>query len=136
MYYPDLFSLRGHTLKLCDVLTIHNMLHIVCSDSLINLYQDDDQVFKDLGVDKYEFCSKCYGHRSLSGEFHYSFPPSREDNFIGLTNVAIALMLLSQEMILREEKMIKIMKEYLESEELLYKEITRKKGLFEKIFGF
>ncbi|MCX6753649.1 MAG: hypothetical protein NTV03_01170 [Candidatus Nomurabacteria bacterium] len=136
MYYPDLSSLRGHTLKPCDVLTIHNMLHIVCCDSLRNLYQDDDQIFKDLGVDKYEFCSKHYAHQSISGEFHYSFPLSKEDNFIGLTNLVIALMELSEEKILQEEKMMQMMKEYLESEDLLYKEVTRKKGLLERIFGF
>lgn len=136
MYYPDLLALRGNILKPCDVLTIHNMLHIVCCDSLRNLYQNDDQVFKDLGVAKYEFCSKHYGHQSLSGEFHFSFPPSKEDNFPALTNLAIALMELSQERILEEERMVNKMKEYLESEELLYKEVTRKKGLFERILGF
>lgn len=136
MYYPDLSSLRGHTLKPYDVLTIHNMIHVVCCDSLKNLYQDDDQVFKELGVDKYEFCSKHYGHQSLSGKYHFSFPLSKEDNFIGLTNVAIALMELSEEMALHEEKMMQIMKEYIESEELLYKEVTRKKGFLERILGF
>jgi len=100
------------------------------------LYQNDDQVFKDLGVDKYEFCSKYYGHQSIQGEFHFSFPPSIEDNFIGLTNVVIALMELSEEMALHEEKIVQMMEEYLKSEEIFYKEVTRKKGFLERILGF
>jgi hypothetical protein len=112
------------------------MIHVVCCDSLKNLYQDDDQVFKELGVDKYEFCSKHYGHQSFPGEFHFSFPPSKEDNFIGLTNVVIALMELSQQMALHEETMMNMMKEYLKDEELLYKERIRKKGFLERILGF
>ena len=136
MYYPDLSSLRGNTLELGNVLTIHNMLHVVECSSLKNLYQNDDQVFKDLGVDKYKFCSKHYGHQSLRGEFHFSFPLSKENNFIGLTNLVIALMELSQEMVLHEEKMMQMMKEYLRDEELLYKEVIRKKGFLERILGF
>lgn len=136
MYYPDLLSLKNNTLKLGDVLSIHNMLHVVECSSLKNLYENDDQVFKDLGVDKYEFCSKHYGQQSLRGEFHFSFPLSKENNFIGLTNLVIALMELLQEMVLHEEKMMQIMNEYLRDKELFYKERTRKKGLFERVFGF
>ncbi|MFA6386239.1 MAG: hypothetical protein WCW04_00500 [Candidatus Paceibacterota bacterium] len=133
MYYPDLLSLKGNTLKLGDVLSVHNMLHVACCNSLRNLYQDDSQIFKDLGIEnKDKFCSYYYKYQALPGEF----PLSKEDDFPAMTNLAIALMELSEEKILEEEKKILIMKEYLESEELLHKEITRKKGFFERILGF
>jgi len=133
MYYSDLSSLRGHTLKSHDLLTIYNMFHVVNCNSLRNLYENDDQIFKDLGIeDKDKFCSRCYGYQSIPGEF----PLSKEDDFPAVTNVAIALMELSQEKVLNEEKMMDLMKEYLQDEKLLHKEITREKGFFEKVLGF
>ena len=47
----------------------------------------NDQIFKDLGLDKFRFCSDCYGYNSGRGDW----PESENGDYAALTRVVEAL---------------------------------------------
>ena len=47
----------------------------------------NNQIFKDLGLDKFKFCSDCYGYNSGVGDW----PESKDGDYAALTRVVEAL---------------------------------------------
>ena len=55
--------------------------------SIKNLEYNNDQIFKDLKLDKYKFFSNCYGYEPGVG----SWPESKNEDYFALTKVVEAL---------------------------------------------
>ena len=47
----------------------------------------NDQIFAELGLDKYKFCSNCYGYKTDCG----AWPNSRNEDYAALTRAVEAL---------------------------------------------
>ena len=65
---------------------IYNYAVTSCSLCSIDLYPSD-QIFKDLGLDSYKFCSNSYGYEPNSG----TWPSIRDRDYAALTRVVEAL---------------------------------------------
>ena len=66
-----------------------NYIYTVYSNHLCikNLEYNNDQIFKDLKLDKYEFFSNCYGYEPGVG----SWSESKNGDYFALTKVVVAL---------------------------------------------
>ena len=65
-----------------------NYIYIVYPKHLsIKNLEYNDQIFKDLKLDKYKFFSNCYGYEPGVG----SWPESKNEDYFALTKVVVAL---------------------------------------------
>ena len=65
-----------------------NYIYIVYPKHLsIKNLEYNDQIFKDLKLDKYKFFSNCYGYEPGEG----SWPESKNGDYFALTKVVVAL---------------------------------------------
>ena len=65
-----------------------NYIYTVYPEHLcIKNLEYNDQIFKDLKLDKYKFLSNCYGYEPGEG----SWPESKKGDYFALTKVVVAL---------------------------------------------
>lgn len=76
----------GH--KIIFTIKNKNYFYTVYSQHLcINSPCDNDQIFKDLKLDKFKFCYDCYGYEPGKGDW----PESKNGDYIALARVIEAL---------------------------------------------
>ena len=72
----------------------------------------NDQIFKDLKLDKFKFCSDCYGYEPGKGDW----PESKNGDYTALTKVVEALFPYCNEVTVNDEIV------YSKSEKTIFKE--------------
>ena len=72
---------------------------------------DNDKIFKDLKLDKFKFCSDCYGYTPGSGDW----PESNSRDFAALTRIVEALFPYCDEVTVNNEVV------YSKSEKTIFK---------------
>ena len=72
----------------------------------------NDQIFKDLKLDKFKFCSDCYGYEPGKGDW----PESKNGDYAALTRAAEALFPYCDEVTVNNEVV------YSKSEKTIFKE--------------
>ena len=72
----------------------------------------NDQIFKDLKLDKFKFCSDCYGYAPGKGDW----PESKNSDYAALTRIVEALFPYCDEVTVNDEVV------YSKSEKTIFKE--------------
>ena len=90
-----------------------NYIYIVYSQYLCIKNSDyNDQIFKDLKLDKFKFCSDYYGYESGRGDW----PESKDGDYLALTKVVEALFPYCDKVTVNENIV------YSKSEKTIFKE--------------
>ena len=90
-----------------------NYIYTVYSQYLCIKNADyNDQIFKDLKLDKFKFCSDCYGYASGRGDW----PESKNRDYAALTRIVEALFPYCDEVTVNNEIV------YSKSEKTIFKE--------------
>ena len=90
-----------------------NYIYTVYSQYLCIRNSDyNDQIFKDLKLDKFKFCSDCYGYASGRGDW----PESKNEDYAALTRIVEALFSYCDEVTVNEDIV------YSKSEKTIFKE--------------
>lgn len=90
-----------------------NYIYTVYSQYLCIRSSDyNDQIFKDLKLDKFKFCSDCYGYEPGKGDW----PESKNEDYTALTRVIEALFPYCDEVTVNNEVV------YSKSEKTIFKE--------------
>ena len=89
-----------------------NYIYTVYSQYLVIRSSDyNDQIFKDLKLDKFKFCSDCYGYESGRGDW----PESKNRDYAALTRIVEALFPYCDEVTVNDEVV------YSKSEKTIFK---------------
>ena len=90
-----------------------NYIYTVCEQHLrLRSSGDNDQIFKDLKLDKFKFCFDCYGYTPGNGDW----PESNSRDFAALTRLVEALFPYCDEVTVNDEVV------YSKSEKTIFKE--------------
>ncbi len=98
-FYKKLKQLEFDDVKEKDIVEFWGIKYKVLNNSLVSFYGDrNDKIFIVLGIlNKYDFCSKCYGY--LPPGDHSApdqFPISKINDFAALTRVVKEIMKLCE----------------------------------------
>ena len=89
-----------------------NYIYTVYSQYLCSRSSDyNDQIFKDLKLDKFKFCSDCYGYEPGRGDW----PESKNEDYAALTRIVEALFSYCDEVTVNNEVV------YSKSEKTIFK---------------
>lgn len=85
--YCNLNELGNNILKLKDIVMLKNIKHIVEETFLCPIGEENDIIFKELGINKRDFCKEHYGYDAPTG----IWPSCENGDYAALTRVVKAL---------------------------------------------